>query len=215
MRNGFSPWIRALGRIVWWKKIEGQKFCGTVPLIFTFLVTISTVYDVYLFICCYPLKCMRANNRFCKNSQVVIRFPRSHWDRRIRFCSLIETAGSDPAGSLKLWDPIPRSYWNHRIKSYGLMTMLNLLPRSHWDIGIFYTNVHNGNRSRGLLETAGINPAVSLKPQELILWSHWNRRKQSRVPIETAESELCKRLSWISRRIQPVCETALAQESGS
>jgi hypothetical protein len=32
MRNEFSPWIRALGGIVWWKKTEGQKSCHTLPL---------------------------------------------------------------------------------------------------------------------------------------------------------------------------------------
>jgi hypothetical protein len=33
MPNGFRPWIRALGGIVWWKKTEGRKSRDTVPLI--------------------------------------------------------------------------------------------------------------------------------------------------------------------------------------
>jgi hypothetical protein len=32
MRNGFSPWIRALRAIVWWKKTEGLKSRDIVPL---------------------------------------------------------------------------------------------------------------------------------------------------------------------------------------
>jgi hypothetical protein len=33
MWNGFSPWIRALGGIVWWKKTESWKSRDTFPLI--------------------------------------------------------------------------------------------------------------------------------------------------------------------------------------
>jgi hypothetical protein len=32
MQNGFRPWVRALGGIVWWKKTEGRKSRDTVPL---------------------------------------------------------------------------------------------------------------------------------------------------------------------------------------
>jgi hypothetical protein len=32
MQNGFRPWIRTLGGIVWWKKTEGRKSRDTVPL---------------------------------------------------------------------------------------------------------------------------------------------------------------------------------------
>jgi hypothetical protein len=32
LQNNFSPWIRALGKIVWWKKTEGQKSYDPVPL---------------------------------------------------------------------------------------------------------------------------------------------------------------------------------------
>jgi hypothetical protein len=32
MQNGFRPWIRALGRIIWWKN-RGSKSYDTVPLI--------------------------------------------------------------------------------------------------------------------------------------------------------------------------------------
>jgi hypothetical protein len=37
MRNGFSPWIRALGGIVWWKKSEGEN-----------LVTLSFLEQLHL-----------------------------------------------------------------------------------------------------------------------------------------------------------------------
>jgi hypothetical protein len=73
---------------------ETEIFCQSSPLILTF----SSNYG-------FPLKGMRTNIRFCKDSHGVIKFPRSHWDRGIRFRGLIETAGTDSAVSLRPPDP--------------------------------------------------------------------------------------------------------------
>jgi hypothetical protein len=103
-----------------------------------------------MFICfCYgfPLKEMRANNRFCEDSRGVIRF---QWDREICSRGIMETLRSDLVVSLK-----------------------TLNPRSHWDFRIFHTDFQVG--SHGLIATAGINPTVSLKPQKPIPRSVWDR----------------------------------------
>jgi hypothetical protein len=82
------------------------------------------------------------------------------------------------AVSLRSWDPI---------------------PLSHWDCGI---------RSRVLNKTAGSDPAVSMTPLNPLPRSDRDYRifyksvqVRSHCVIETAESELCKRLSRLSQQI--------------
>jgi hypothetical protein len=126
---------------------------------------------------------MRANNRFCKGFPGVIRFQRSQLHHRIQSHSLIETLGSDPAVSLKPGDLILRFQWHSWIRFHCLIETTKSFfkcsswipqtdPQSYWNCGNWF------------------------------LQFHWNRRNQSCGLIETAESELCKKLSQISKQLQ-------------
>jgi hypothetical protein len=129
----------------------------------------------FIFFYGFNLKVMRADNSFRKDSHGVIRFPRSHWDLGIISPSLIETAVSDPA------------------VSYGIYRGFNDTAESASEFSLRLLNLFQKCKS---------DPAVSLKMQKPIPQSHWNRRNQSHGLIETVESELCKRLSPLSRQIQ-------------
>jgi hypothetical protein len=50
MRNGFSPWIRALGGIVWWKKNRGSKISWQCPFNHCVFVHFMNKDFYYLFI---------------------------------------------------------------------------------------------------------------------------------------------------------------------
>jgi hypothetical protein len=107
-------------------------FCQSSPLIFTFSSSYSICVwclPIYFFWNGFPLKWMRANNRFLRR---VPRCPNSlsHWYRGIRYHGLIETAGSDPAVSMRLRNLLHKC--PHRI----LLKPRDPIPRSHGDRGI-------------------------------------------------------------------------------
>jgi hypothetical protein len=116
---------------------------------------------------------MRTNIRFCKDSCGVI-----------KFSGLIENAGSDM-----------KSYaapaMNNRKYVNKIENFCHRYPQSHWDRGIGFC---------GLIETAGFESAVSLRPRDSNSRSHWDHGNRFRSLIETAGSELCKLLSRFSRR---------------
>jgi hypothetical protein len=134
---------------------------------------------IYFFLLWFPFK-GNESQQSCQSS--VIKISASHRDRGIRSRSLIDTAGSDLAVSLTPRDP----------------------SRGFNDTGgsasMTYKHLHAGYR--GVIETVGFDPAVSLILLDPIPRCHWERGTLSRGLIDTAESELCKRLSWISRRIR-------------
>jgi hypothetical protein len=139
------------------------------------------VMFTYLFFCYgFPLKRMRANNRFR------VRVPQCHKD----FRGLIGTTESNTAVSLTPRDLILWFQWHRWIR------FRHLIETPEY----FLQNVQVG--SRGVIETVGSDPSVSLRPRDPIPRCYWDFGIQSRVLIETAESKLCKRLSRFSRRIR-------------
>jgi hypothetical protein len=143
---------------------------------------------IYFFLLWFPLKGIGAYNRFREGSRSVK-----------DFCVLIDITGSDPAVSLKRRDPFQ---WHRWIRFRDLiettesftkmsksdpavsLTPWDLIPRSHWN---------HRKRSRGLIETAGSDTAVSWRP---------------RNPNFTKDY-----LDFINE-YEAICETALARESG-
>jgi hypothetical protein len=136
---------------------------------------------IYFILLLFPIKGMRANNRFPEGSRGVITIssvrqrdpiPQCHWSRGIRFSGVNDTA-----------DPMTRCNWSGGLidtegsNPAASVTPLNPLPRSHWDYEIFYKNVQVG--SRGV--------------------------------FGTEESEFCQRLPRFSRRIRSPLIRALNQ----
>jgi hypothetical protein len=161
------------------------------------------VMFTYLFFCYgFPLKGMRANNRFHKESHGIIKIftvslkpqdpiLRSHWHCGIwsrGFNDTAESTSMTPSNSqnfienFSCW--IPLCHWAHGIRSHGI--------RSH---GIRSHGIRShGIRSRGVIETAEPDPAVSLKPRNPNFANHY--------------------LDYLGK-FKAICEMALTLESGS
>jgi hypothetical protein len=132
---------------------------------------------------------------FTKASAVSLRIPRSHWACGSRFFSLIETAQSASAVSLKLLNPLPRSHWYCRSQKFLHIVLCWKL--SYWGkimlLKFFTQGFH------GLIETAEVASAVSLKSRKLLPWSHWNCWIQFCSLNETVEASHFKQISRIPR----------------
>jgi hypothetical protein len=136
---------------------------------------------ICIFCCSIPLKELRANNRLhqgfrgvIKDSAVSLRplnpLQRSHWNRRICFCSLIETAESASVVSLRPLNPLPWCHWNRGSKTFQ---------------PLFYAeNYRYLSDEKIWCWSFYKDSAVSLKPRNPL---HWNRSHS-----ETGQSECTK-----------------------
>jgi hypothetical protein len=149
--------------------METEIFCQSSPLIVTF--SSNYRYACLHTVCIgfydgFPLKGMWTNIPFCKDSRGVIKFLRS-----------LETAGSymksyaAPAGN-------DRKYVN-KIENF-----CHRFPWSQWDRGIGFC---------GVIETAGFDSAVSLRPRDPNFANDY--------------------LDFLSEN-EAICKTALGRESG-
>jgi hypothetical protein len=126
----FHIWLRIRREIRFGNcqnQAQGDRGSWSSPLIFMISSNYQYVMFTYVFFCCrIPLEELRANNRFheglrgvIKDSAVSLRLLNplqpSHWNRRIRFGSLIETAESASAVSLRLLNRLPQSHWDSQI----------------------------------------------------------------------------------------------------
>jgi hypothetical protein len=130
------------------------------------------------------------------------RILRSHWDRCIRFCGLIETAESASTVSLRLLNPLPQSHWDRQIHFRGLIetaesaSAVSFKPQSGFPGLIETAEANNFKRLSRICQTFWhsfvlkticlcINNVVEICLR--ILRSHWNRGICFRGLIETAE----------------------------
>jgi hypothetical protein len=140
------------------------------------------IYAFMWFCYGFPFEKMRANDHFCDDSCVVIRFPWSYWDRGgIRPRSVIETAGLDPAVSMSPQDPIPHGLIE--TAGYDTAESASVTAESASVISLRLWNLlQKYSCWIPLIETAETDPVVSLKPWEPIPQYHRNRETTETYP---------------------------------
>jgi hypothetical protein len=96
-----QPYVGLNPFCVWLRICQGIRlFIQSSPLISTFS-TVKFTY-LFVFAIWFPFKGMRANNSFLEDYRGVIRFPQSHWHRGIWSPGINDTAESASAVSLRL-----------------------------------------------------------------------------------------------------------------